>query len=49
VALETAKKAGFQTVGVFDRYNFGQDRLAAASCFYLNEQMTMKQLIDVIQ
>lgn len=49
VALETAKKAGFQTVGVFDRYNFGQDRLAAASCFYLDEQMTMKQLIDVIQ
>ena len=33
VALETAKNAGFKTVGIFDRYNFEQTRLMAASIF----------------
>jgi len=37
VALETAKKSGFQTVGVFDKYNYGQDRLKAASVIYIKE------------
>ena len=49
VALETAKKAGFLTVGVFDRYNnFAPDRMRAASCVYLDEHKTMADLISVI-
>ena len=37
VALETAKKAGFQTVGIYDKYNYGQDRLEAASLIYIKD------------
>ncbi len=37
VALETAKKAGFQTVGIYDKYNYGQDRLKAASIIYIKK------------
>lgn len=49
VALETAKKAGFQTVGIFDRYSFEWERLKAASDIYLDEQKTFDQLIPMIQ
>lgn len=49
VALETAKKAGFQTVGIFDRYNFEQERLKKASDIYLDEQKTLGDLIPMIQ
>ena len=37
VALETAKNAGFKTVGIFDKNNYGQDRLKAASLIYIKE------------
>ena len=37
VALETGKSIGLRTAGVFDRYNFGQDRLRAAAEIYLGE------------
>ena len=49
VALETAEAAGFQTVGIYDRYNFGQDRLAGASDFYLGEGHTLDELIPLIE
>ena len=49
VALETAKKAGFRTVGLFDRYNFGQDRLERASDFYMAEGHSLDELINVIE
>ena len=45
VALETAKTVGLQTVGVFDRYNFGWDRLEQAADIYLDEQHTLHDLI----
>ncbi len=48
VALETAKKAGFQTVGIYDRYNFEQERLKKASDIYLGEGHPLTKLIDVI-
>jgi HAD superfamily hydrolase (TIGR01509 family) len=48
VALETAKKAGFQTVGIFDRYNFGQERLKKSSDIYLDENQTLDCLISMI-
>lgn len=46
IALETAKRAGFMTVGVFDSGNYNQDRLSAASDFYVAEGLT---LLDVPQ
>ena len=49
VALETAKKAGFQTVGIYDKYNFGQDRLKAASDIYVGEGESLAVLIDSIE
>lgn len=49
VALETAKSIGMHTVGIFDRYNFGQDRLAAASEIYLGEGVPLDTLIPQIQ
>lgn len=49
VALETAKGAGFKTVGIFDKYNFEQERLRNASDIYLDEQKTLDSLISLIQ
>ena len=48
VALETAKGVGFKTVGVFDRYNFGQDRLRASSDYYLGEGVPLDTALSVI-
>ena len=49
VALETAKAAGFQTVGVYDRYNYMQDRLQAASDFYVKDGMSFFDVIAQIE
>ena len=48
VALETAKSAGFQTVGVFDKHSFGQDRLKLASDVYLDQDHDLSSLIEII-
>ena len=47
VALETAKNFGFKTVGIFDKNNYGQDRLEAASDFYLSDGHSLAELISV--
>ncbi|MBQ3016151.1 MAG: HAD family phosphatase [Clostridia bacterium] len=49
VALETAKSVGFNTVGIYDKYNFEQERLRAASDIYLGECDRMDSLISVIK
>lgn len=48
IALETAKKAGFATIGVFDKYSFGQDRLKLASDIYLDEEKDLSYLKALI-
>ena len=48
VALETAKCAGFRTVGIYDKYNFEQDRLEAASDIYLGAGKPLDSLICAI-
>lgn len=45
VALETARTLGCRTVGVYDAYNFGQDRLRAASTVYLGEKSSLTDAI----
>ena len=45
VALETAKRVGFQTVGIYDAYNFEQERLKKSSDVYLDQSQTLKDLI----
>ena len=49
VALETAKSIGLKTVGIYDKYNFGQDRLENASIIYLGENRSLKELISQIE
>lgn len=48
VALETAKRIGCHTVGIFDKNNYGQDRLAAASEIYLAEGEGFDTLIPQV-
>jgi len=45
VALETAKSIGLKTIGIYDKYNFGQDRLENASMIYLGENRSLAELI----
>ena len=45
VALETAKRAGFITVGVHDNGNYDHYRLKAASDYYLEDGMTFTDMI----
>ena len=48
LALETARASGFRTVGVFDKHNYSQDRLCAASDIYLSEGESLADLIGEI-
>lgn len=49
LALETAKAAGFHTVGVYDMYSYEQERLRAASEVYLGKDQTLADLIGQIE
>ena len=49
VALETARKAGFKTVGVYDKYNFGHDRLRTAAMLYVDDGQSLATLINDIK
>ena len=48
VAIETARKAGFKTVGIYDKFNYGQDRLKAASDIYISETDSIATLINQV-
>ena len=45
VALETAARAGYPTVGIYDPYNFQPERVAAISTEYIATGETMTRLI----
>ena len=47
VALETAKKAGFMTVGIYDKHNPDQNKVKAASDIYLPEGSSLDTLIPL--
>ena len=49
VALETAKAIDLKTIGIFDKNNFGQDRLEKASIIYLGENRSLAELISEIE
>lgn len=49
VALETAKKFGTKTIGIFDKFNYGQDRLELASNYYLSEGKSLSVLKEVVE
>ncbi len=43
-AIETATKIGMPTVGIYDRYNFGQDRMKQIATEYIAEGETLLKL-----
>lgn len=49
VALETAKKVGFRTVGIYDQYNYDQARLERASDIYVDKHRTLDSLMVDIE
>ena len=48
LALETAKGAGFITVGVYDAHQLSQNRLMAASDIYLGEGKTLADALAFV-
>jgi beta-phosphoglucomutase-like phosphatase (HAD superfamily) len=48
VALQTAKRAGYHTVGIYDRYNFNLDRMPEVCDEYIASGETLKRLIPQI-
>ena len=46
VAIETAIAAGFRTVGIYDRYNYNQERLKASSDIYIGIDDKISDLIE---
>ena len=46
VAVETAVKAGFKTVGVYDKYGFSEDKIKALSEFFIGKNEALSDLID---
>ena len=49
VALDSATRADFNTVGIYDKYGFDLDRLEALSTVYLGDTMTYRDLIDIFE
>ena len=44
-AIKTATKIGMKTVGVYDRFNYGQERIQELACVYIGEGETLLKLI----
>lgn len=44
-AIETASGIGMQTVGIYDRFNFGQNRIKEIASIYIDEGETLLKLI----
>lgn len=45
VAIETASKTGMNTVGIYDRYNYGQERIKEITKAYIAKGETLLKLI----
>jgi HAD superfamily hydrolase (TIGR01509 family) len=45
VAIETATKIGMPTVGIYDRFNYGQDKIKEIAKEYINSTETLLKLI----
>ena len=47
VALETAARAGFPTVGIYDRHAFEQERLKSSATYYVADGETLMKLVTL--
>jgi HAD superfamily hydrolase (TIGR01509 family) len=48
VALQTAKRAGYHTVGIYDPYNFNLDQMPTVSTEFIAKDETLSRLIPLI-
>lgn len=46
VAVTTSDKIGIKTVGIYDKYNSGQEEIKKIATVYISEGETLKKLID---
>lgn len=46
VALETAGKIGMPTVGIYDQYNYGQDRIREITTQYIAQGESLLKLVE---
>ena len=44
-AIETAAKIGMPTVGIYDKFNYGQDKIKEIATEYINSKETLLKLI----
>lgn len=44
-AIETAAKIGMPTVGIYDKFNYGQDKIKEIATEYINSTETILKLI----
>ena len=47
VAIETATNIGFPTIGIYDPYNYGRDRIQEIATEYIAEGQSLARLIPV--
>lgn len=45
VAIKTANKTGFKTVGIYDRYNFGQEEIKKTADIYIDKGETLIKIV----
>ena len=45
IAICTADKLGIKTVGIYDKYNYGQDEIRKTATIYISEGDSLKSLI----
>lgn len=45
VAIETAARIGLKTVGIYDRYNYGQEQIKSLATKYIAEGETLTKLL----
>lgn len=46
IAIETADKLGIKTVGIYDKYNYDQEKIKNIATVYIDNGETLKKLID---
>jgi len=46
VAIKTANKLGIKTVGIYDKFNYGQDEMKNISSVYISDGETLEKLIE---
>ena len=45
VAIATAKKLGMKTVGIYDKFNYGQDEIKSISDIYIADGETLEKIL----